>query len=324
MKVGFSIKKGEKMASTHSNYSACLREWSALLTDKLTPIVYGEFKLLYEESLKYASEKKIDHWDVFYTLITDIPNWNNKIVSAKSKLVTEKIPRIKAILKNTCVALLYVLSSVRIGHSSAPLDATIPSLEVFVHKVFEICSEDFAENFKSFDHEHSSNRRREERMYIISVIKDSITRAVRNLMNVEEILDPYLQKVMEENVYPLAKAQDQQAPVISPREAPSQREAPSTREASPVKREDVRAAVELKAKLDKVEAELTEASPRPPAEEVDVPSEGEAEKTIHIPIQMLQYTPQLGSEEGGGGSDGKDAPFDFSRWAQDASSDEKL
>lgn len=330
------------MSYTHGDYAACLSEWTDVLREKLTPIVYGEFAELYLESCKYVEKmekeqkKRLSTHDVFHVLLDQIPDWNGKIVKEYAEKITNKIPKIRALLRNVCVSLIYVLSAVRLGtgkSSTTPVDATIPALETFVHTLFETCSREILEDVYLFDHKESSDRKRKNKKHVLDIVAKAISACIRQLMNVEKVLDPYLQEVMEEKEYtstpPTTSATPaptpEAPPVIAPQPALVAVAAPpSTSQAvaqTVIQADALIKALDVKEKLDILEAQaggdipIIEVSEAPPHSSHSSHShEAEDEKkTIHIPVEMMKYSPQPDEI-----IDQADAPFDFSRWAEEA------
>jgi hypothetical protein len=294
--------------ANYNKYAGALYEWNKLLKDSLAPVVYSSFAHLYVESIKYAERKaeekmqRVDHYKVFRVVLEDVPNWNNKVISEYVNQLTAKIPKLQSILKSICVAMIYVLSCVRMNNKNdQELNATIPSIETFTHEVYTLCAQEFAEDVHLFDHQESIEIKRRKKKIAFKIIKESIETAVRTLLKPENILDDYLNEIMKEKEFkPSPEEIAPPAATITPPQSPPKPDLPipiaehntdSEAEAE-LKKEDIKKAEEMNNTIDEIEDKIEQQTVEEPASSSSDTEENETlEKTIRIPDNMLEFVP---------------------------------
>lgn len=297
---------GHAQHPAYGEYAGAKQEWTAYLAQKTAPVICEQFKQLYDESVQLAKRigeeegKQIDATRVFEMALNDVPVWNSEVIKQKTQEVESKIPKLKAILKETAVAYVYVMSSVRLGTSSEPLDVVIPSPESFVHKLFSLSAEDLEPTAFPLagKAKHQACRK---------IVAKNVPVALRDLINPDEILNDYFNRISEKKEYGAARSRSRSRSraAVDPPPLPAPEEQ----------------GMEVRRELDREDKEAMEGSPETgrrsgggeEGEEGEGGSGGEGaeelrtEKAIHLPKRMMRYSErdmkEMLATEGAGSDD---------------------
>lgn len=189
------------MSSSYADYYAARKEWTAYLCQVMTPVIFEQFKQLYHDSIECAEKiggeenRKINPLKVFTMAMEEIPLWNSRLIEQKTSQIVKEIPNLKELLKMVCLSYIYVMSSVRVGTDSKPLDAKIPSPETFVHQILSFSSKELEPEI--FEPPISIHKKSE----IYSIITNNIPKVIRYLIRPEEVLGEYFKDISEKKEY---------------------------------------------------------------------------------------------------------------------------
>ncbi len=285
------------MTSTYKDYSAARKEWTQILIDKVAPAIYNQYKILYADSVELANsvgaseKKKYDPARVFDLTLSDIPVWNSAVIKDQTNKIVEKVPRLKDFLRPIALSHCYVMSSVRVGiNSSKPLDTKVPSVDSFVHCVFINSYEDMEANFFEFP---ISRKKRQEAYSIISA---SIPKALRSLIDPDQVLDTYLDTISEQNEYGVVE----HAPTLPENIAPEYEKNEKNEKIDKIDQDVKSEGLHLREELDEKDKEAFESKPRRSRSSHSSHSSHSlhsSSKIIHIPEEMMKYKNQSGEKD---------------------------
>ena len=193
------------MSLSHAPYNECAgarREWTKYLAQKTAPVLCQQIDQLFKESQELAEkvgreeQKQIDVGRVFEMALEDVPLWNSDIIRQKTQEVESKVPNLKAMLKATAVAYIYVMSSVRLGvpPKEDPLALVVPSPESFVHKLFVLSVEELEPSMFPLTG-------RAKREVCRRVVAKNVPVALRELISPDEVLNDYFTIIEHKKEY---------------------------------------------------------------------------------------------------------------------------
>lgn len=241
----------KNMSSGYSDFSAARKEWTRYLQDVMVPVIYNQFTTMYACAQKNAtdSKKKVDPSMIFESVLADVPLWNKQIIESEASKITKEIPNLKNILKMTALSYIYVMSSVRIGGGSKPLDAQVPDVITFIHQVQRISAQ------KLYPGLFERPVTKKMKLKGMNIISESIPQALRELIRPDEVLRGYLEEVGEKREYPfIPRESPMPTPKATPKATPkpTPKATPKATPRIPVSEEEIKEmGLELRRELDK-------------------------------------------------------------------------
>ena len=198
----------QSMASS-STYSDARKEWTAYLQDELAPLIWGHFRQLYLDSQKLVeqlrrekeqegkSTSSIPPVEEIYTMaLAEVPVWNANVIEENTKAIVKKISNLKQLIKIITLSYISVLGSIRLNVADQkPLNAKIPSPDVFIHRVFTMAAEELDSSLMG------PPLTREKRYEGLRIVRGCIPRALRALINPDQVLGEYFESVSQLKEY---------------------------------------------------------------------------------------------------------------------------
>ena len=115
-------------------------EWISRLVNILSPQILKGLKSIYTEAYKLCLENDEEdkYLMTFQNLLSRIPKWNEEIIEAEVKRITDdsNCNYLEDLI--TCVHIIQLksLTCIRVGQKQKKIDINIPKLNNFIHKVY--------------------------------------------------------------------------------------------------------------------------------------------------------------------------------------------
>ena len=115
-------------------------EWCARLVNTLSPTIVQGLKSIFDEAwnLCITNDEEDKYLMTFQTFLSRVPKWNQTIIESERARITEMSGCSYLEELITCVHIIQLksLSCVRVGQKQKKIDIDIPSVDMFIHKVY--------------------------------------------------------------------------------------------------------------------------------------------------------------------------------------------
>lgn len=189
------------MEETLSILTQSKNEYSSLLTTKLTPhIIEGIYSIFNEaKSLCDENNEELKYLMTFQQFLSRISRWNSDIINTETERIKQKsnCPYLEDLLTCVHISQAKILTSVRVGIKQKKLTTKVPSLEMFIHKVYIESARNIYKNVYLFELDINSLQKQKYRREIELLVQYSILNVIRNTLPVEEIIRAYLDESTE-------------------------------------------------------------------------------------------------------------------------------
>jgi len=182
-------------------------EYTRQLTTILSPLIFEGFSKLFDEAVDFKENTKDPRFEeyselqIFQDYLRKIPGWNQLIIDEETHriVVKSKCDWLEDLIAAVFISNAKTLSVIRIRNPDKQVKLKIPKLKNFVHKCYIECSRELYKNVYLFDNEEITTIEKNKNIRdIMSIIKEGIGEAVRNLMPYKDILRTYIGKVNDE------------------------------------------------------------------------------------------------------------------------------
>lgn len=179
-------------------------EWCARLVNTLTPCVIEGLKSIFEESWTLCVENNEEnkYLMTFQTFLSRIPKWNSEIINKERKRIEETsgCSYLEDLITCVHVIQLKALTCVRVGQKQKKVDIDIPSVDVFIHRVYENVARKLYTSVYLFEKDILPLQIQRHNRELESIIKECVLNTVRDTMPVEDILRAYIDETEELDV----------------------------------------------------------------------------------------------------------------------------
>lgn len=193
-------------------------EWGSRLLIILTPLVIDGYKSILDESIKLCKEngEMEKYLMTFQNLISRIPKWNSQIVETERKRICDKSGCNYLEDLVTCVHIiqLKILTAIRVGTKQKKIDINIPSLDMFIHKIYINVARKIYKNTYLFEINIPPLQVQKNYREIEIIVQECILNTLRDNIPIEAILKAYMDETVEENVVEEIKEQIIETPII--------------------------------------------------------------------------------------------------------------
>jgi hypothetical protein len=193
-------------------------EWGSRLLTILTPLIIDGYKSILDESIKLCKEngEMEKYLMTFQNLISRIPKWNSQIVETERKRICEKSGCNYLEDLVTCVHIiqLKILTAIRVGTKQKKIDINIPSLDMFIHKIYINVARKIYKNTYLFEINVPPLQIQKNHREIEIIIQECILNTLRDNIPVETILKVYMDETTEEDVKEEITEQIIEKPII--------------------------------------------------------------------------------------------------------------
>ena len=171
-------------------------EWCARLINILTPVTIQGIKSIFEEAHKLCQENdELDKYLMtFQTFLSRVPKWNNTIVETEHKRIVEASGCTYLEELITCVHIIQLkaLTCIRVGQKQKKVDIDVPSVDIFIHKVYINIARKLYTNIYLFEKNIAPLQVQKHNRELELIIKECIMNSVRESIPVENILRAYM------------------------------------------------------------------------------------------------------------------------------------
>jgi hypothetical protein len=179
-------------------------EYTEILLNILTPLIYEGIKKLYDQSKTISDkrnpniEKKIDILQIFQLILIELPSLNNNLMEDEVKRIKEASKcseyfeyLIKATFKSYIIVLTCNTSEETCELIKKKLHNLI-DINKFIHKCYIESAKTFYNYPELFDHSYPILELKRNKREIHALIKESIKDAIRKMLPLKAILKEYL------------------------------------------------------------------------------------------------------------------------------------
>jgi hypothetical protein len=179
-------------------------EWCARLINTLTPAVTNEFKLIFKDALNVCIENNEEdkYLMTFQVYLSGIPKWNKTMVDTSAKRAVEftRCSYLEDLITCIHVIQLKALSCVRVCQKQKKVDINIPSIDVFLHRVYSNVARKVYMNIYLYEKDISPLQIQKNNRELEHIIKECILNTIRETMPIESILRSYMDETEEQTV----------------------------------------------------------------------------------------------------------------------------
>ena len=203
-------------------------EWCARLVNTLTPEIIQGLKSIFNEAWKLCedNDEQDKYLMTFQTFLGRIPKWNNEIIETERKRICESsgCGYLEELITCVHVIQLKALSCVRVGQKQKKVDIDVPSVDVFIHKIYINVARKIYTNIYLFEKNIAPLQIQKHNRELELIIRECIMNSVRESIPVEAILRAYMDETEEQHV-DVKEVQEKIA--IPVEEPPKQKEEPT-------------------------------------------------------------------------------------------------
>ena len=179
-------------------------EWCARLINILTPVTIQGIKSIFEEAHKLCQENdELDKYLMtFQTFLSRVPKGNNTIVETEHKRIVEASGCTYLEELITCVHIIQLkaLTCIRVGQKQKKVDIDVPSVDIFIHKVYINIARKLYTNIYLFEKNIAPLQVQKHNRELELIIKECIMNSVRESIPVENILRAYMDETDERDI----------------------------------------------------------------------------------------------------------------------------
>ena len=179
-------------------------EWCARLVNTLTPEIIQGLKSIFNEAWKLCedNDEQDKYLMTFQTFLGRIPKWNNQIIETERKRICESsgCGYLEELITCVHVIQLKALSCVRVGQKQKKVDIDVPSVDVFIHKIYINVARKIYTNIYLFEKNIAPLQIQKHNRELELIIRECIMNSVRESIPVEAILRAYMDETEEQHV----------------------------------------------------------------------------------------------------------------------------
>jgi len=179
-------------------------EWCARLVNTLTPEIIQGLKSIFNEAWKLCedNDEQDKYLMTFQTFLGRIPKWNNDIIETERKRICESsgCGYLEELITCVHVIQLKALSCVRVGQKQKKVDIDVPSVDVFIHKIYINVARKIYTNIYLFEKNIAPLQIQKHNRELELIIRECIMNSVRESIPVEAILRAYMDETEEQHV----------------------------------------------------------------------------------------------------------------------------
>ena len=179
-------------------------EWSARLTNILTPCMIEGIKSIFDEAYNLCidNEEESKYLMTFQNLLNNIPKWSSEIVEIeKDRIIASSVCNYLEDLI-TCVHItqLKSLTVTRVGLKQKKVNIDIPNLNTFIHKAYIALARKVYINVYLFEKDILPLQTQKNNRELELIVKECILNSIRENIPIENILKIYLDETQETDV----------------------------------------------------------------------------------------------------------------------------
>ena len=179
-------------------------EWCARLINILTPAITNEFNLIFKDALKVCidNDEEDKYLMTFQVYLSGIPKWNKSMIDSSAKRAVDftRCSYLEDLITCIHVIQLKALSCVRVCQKQKKVDINIPSIDVFLHRVYSNVARKIYMNIYLYEKDISPLQIQKNNRELELIIKECILNTIRETMPIETILRSYMDETEEQTV----------------------------------------------------------------------------------------------------------------------------
>lgn len=179
-------------------------EWCARLVNTLTPCIIEGLKSIFDEAWKLCveNEEEDKYLMTFQTFLSRIPKWNPEIIENEKKRIedTSSCGYLEELITCVHVIQLKALTCVRVGQHQKKVDIDIPSVDVFIHRIYCNVARKLYTSIYLFEKNLMPLEIQKHNRELEVTIRECILNTVRDTMPIENILRAYIDETEELDV----------------------------------------------------------------------------------------------------------------------------
>lgn len=161
-------------------------EYTSQLCYILSPLIYQGIVAVYEDSKKMQKTVRGFSINNFKICLANIQNWSSFLLEKETKRIKKFCPYLNDLVTAIFVSHVKILASVRLKGNNKNIKLKIPSMDIFIHKVYILVAERFYNNPYLIDENEQNN---------LELISKIIDECIRKQLPIEHILNEYLTDV---------------------------------------------------------------------------------------------------------------------------------
>ena len=168
------------------------KEFSTLLVLDLFPeISKGIYSILNHCKLQLKETKNVSKLVIFQEMLSEIPNWNQSIITNETNRIKDNISYIEDLLTAVFISNMRLLCSVK--NTNKKIKVKIPKLDLFIHKCYIYTARELWQCLYLFDESNNRLKIQKNNKKIENIIIQSIENVIRKLLPMKTILNDYLE-----------------------------------------------------------------------------------------------------------------------------------
>ena len=177
-------------------------EYTKMLTNILTPLLYEGIKSLYDKAVVIDNENKkhknVSVFKIFQTCLKDLPNLSSSSIHDETNRIKESCKcsewlddLVKAVIKSNIILLTFNASGKQCTLVKNKMHETV-NVEMFIHQCYIECARVFFNYPELFWHKLPSTEIKQNQREAFKLVKESIEEAIRKMLPIKMILTEYL------------------------------------------------------------------------------------------------------------------------------------
>lgn len=171
----------------YKEYAAADKRWSQILVQDSSPGLLEVLLRMRKDVHRTLSEVDQAHKTdeiMASEFLPSIGIWNQRQIDMAKDIVIRSYPRLKKVLKATCVSRVYVLASLRVDTEETALEIKCPSVDMYVHEVLTLAGKRFARQPGRLTDDDDA----------LEIVQKSAYQALDRVIKPDELLDQFLQE----------------------------------------------------------------------------------------------------------------------------------
>tara|TARA_B100000900_G_scaffold407138_1_gene419328 strand:- start:4841 stop:5872 length:1032 start_codon:yes stop_codon:yes gene_type:complete len=187
-----------------SSITESKNEWTARLTNILTPCIIEGIKSIFEESdrLCLENDEEEKYLMTFQNLLNNVPKWSSQVIESEKEriLSSSSCSYLQDLLTCVHITQLKALTVSRVGSKQKKINIDIPNLDIFIHKTYINVARKIYINVYLFEKDILPLQIQKNNRELEIIIKECILNTIRESIPLENILKSYLDETQETDV----------------------------------------------------------------------------------------------------------------------------
>lgn len=165
-------------------------EYTEQLCFILSPLILQGIFTIFEDSKRLPKEIRGVSYRNFQIGLVNIQNWSSFVMEKESKRIKESCKYLNDLVTAIFVSHVKILACVRLKGDNKNIKIKIPSMDIFIHKIYLLVGNKFYNNVYLIN---------EPEEKLINIVSDIINECIRKQLPIEHILQEYLYDVFNDS-----------------------------------------------------------------------------------------------------------------------------